>query len=77
MKREDNYIIISDDTLKAKDNIAKAQEYERICEKLGFIPSKLKTENCFEDDNWINPFSILTIEEQDFLYYNGYLSQNK
>jgi hypothetical protein len=49
------------------------KEYERICKKLGFIPSELKTKTNVEDDNWVNPFSILTIEEQDFLYDNGYL----
>ena len=50
------------------------KEYERICEKLGFIPSELKTDICIEDDNWVNPFSILLIEEQDYLYDNGYLT---
>lgn len=53
----------------------KEKEYKRICEKLGFIPSKFKLPDDIvdEDDNYINPFSKLTSEEKDFLYYNGYL----
>lgn len=51
-----------------------AQEYKRICKKLGFVPSEYKAPKVeTEDDNWVNPFSVLTIEEQDFLYKNGYL----
>ena len=52
----------------------KEKEYKRICEKLGFIPSKYKAPDFdSEDDSFINPFSKLTSEEKDFLYYNGYL----
>ena len=51
------------------------KEYKRICKKLGFVPSEYKAPNVdLEDDNWENPFSILTIKEQDFLYDNGYLN---
>jgi hypothetical protein len=51
------------------------KEYKRICEKLGFIPSEYKAKKTSsEDDNWVNPFSVLSIEEQDFLYDNGYLN---
>lgn len=56
-------------------NLDKEKEYKRICEKLGFIPSEYKAPTTdSEDDTWVNPFSILTIEEQDFLYDNGYLN---
>lgn len=52
----------------------KDKEYKRICEKLGFVPSKYKApETDSEDDNWINPFSVLTVDEVQFLYINGYL----
>ena len=51
------------------------EEYMRICEKLGFIPSEFKTDATgSEDDNWVNPFSVLTVEEIDFLYKNGYFT---
>lgn len=55
----------------------KTKEYERICKKLGFEPSryvapKIKT----EDDSWKNPFLKLSSEEIDFLYVNGYMSNN-
>ena len=56
----------------------KSKEYERICEKLGFIPSEYrcpKTDG--EDDNWVNPFSALTVDEIDFLYKNGYLTRGQ
>ena len=50
------------------------KEYKRICDKLGFIPSKFKAPDFdSEDDSWVNPFSRLTSEEKDFLWYNGYL----
>ena len=52
-------------------------EYDRICKKLGFIPSKYTIESDTEDDTWVNPFSILTIDEQDYLYDNGYLNTHK
>ena len=51
------------------------KEYDRICKKLGFIPSKYKCDMDEENDNWINPFSVLTMEEQDYLYNNGYLNK--
>lgn len=52
------------------------KEYERICEKLGFVPSEYKYDGPIgEDDTWVNPFSILTVEENDYLYENGYLNQ--
>ena len=28
-----------------------------------------------EDDSWESPFKILTVEEIDYLYENGYLNQ--
>ena len=52
----------------------KESEYQRICVKLGFVPSEYvapKTDT--ENDNWNNPFLVLTSEEIDFLYLNGYL----
>lgn len=53
----------------------KEKEYQRICEKLGFIPSEFKMPDFeTEDDSWVNPFSVLTIEENKFLYKNGYLN---
>ena len=52
------------------------KEYERICKKLGFIPSEYKYDGMIEeDDTWVNPFSVLTVEENDYLYENGYLYQ--
>ena len=51
-------------------------EDERICKKLGFIPSEYKYDGPIEeDDTWVNPFSVLTVEENDYLYENGYLYQ--
>lgn len=42
------------------------KEYERICKKLGFIPSEYKYDGMIEeDDTWVNPFSVLTVEEND------------
>ena len=50
------------------------KEYQRICDKLGFIPSEYKAPpSDTEDDNWVNPFSVLTVKEIDFLYRGGYL----
>ncbi|MDD3185539.1 MAG: hypothetical protein PHD70_14815 [Anaerostipes sp.] len=50
------------------------EEYKRICKKLGFIPSEYQyTGPIEEDDSWVNPFSVLTEEESDYLYDNGYL----
>lgn len=52
------------------------KEYERICKKLGFIPSEYKYDGPIgEDDTWVNPFSVLTVEENNYLYENGYLNQ--
>lgn len=52
------------------------KEYQRICEKLGFIPSEYKYDGPSSvDDTWINPFSVLTVEENKFLYENGYLNK--
>ena len=55
--------------------MGKETEYQRICDKLGFIPSEFKAPD-FEtaDDSWTNPFSALTVEENVFLYENGYLN---
>lgn len=50
------------------------EKYNKICEKLGFIPSELKTEySGYEDDSIPNPFSILETEELCYLFDNGYL----
>lgn len=55
--------------------VDKEKEYQRICEKLGFIPSEYKYDgSTAEDDTWVNPFSVLTTEESDFLWDNGYLN---
>ena len=54
------------------------KEYKRICDKLGFIPSEYKyPETDGEDDNWENPFLVLTVEEIEYLWKNGYLSQHQ
>ena len=43
--------------------------YESICKKLGFDVENYKPEvSDYEDDSRISPFSILTIEESEFLY---------
>ncbi|MBQ9278814.1 MAG: hypothetical protein IJ224_09315 [Lachnospiraceae bacterium] len=50
----------------------KISMYKSICDKLGFEPYTLKEkEGNHEDDNWVNPFSVLSFEEMDFLYDNG------
>ena len=51
-------------------------KYKAICEKLGFDPIKRerKTKN-FENDSEVNPYSILTIEELNFLI--NYMRENK
>lgn len=55
----------------------KEKEYKRICDKLGFVPSKVQIPDFdTEDDNWVNPFSVLTIDESDFLLENGYVCNN-
>ena len=51
-------------------------EYERICKKLGFVPCEYKFDGPdTEDDNWENPVSVLTVEEIDYLWKNGYLNK--
>ena len=56
----------------------KAKEYKRICDKLGFKPSEFKApEFTTEDDNWENPFMVLTSDEISFLYDNGYLNKKE
>lgn len=43
--------------------------YESICKKLGFTLETYEPDiSDFEDDSKVNPFSILTDEESDFLY---------
>ena len=50
--------------------------YKRICEKLGCEPKDIAIPNFdTEDDSWESPFKILTVEEIDYLYKNGYLNQ--
>ena len=52
------------------------KEYERICKKLGCEPKDIIIPNFeTEDDNWVNPFSVLTLEENIFLCENGYLNK--
>lgn len=58
--------------------MAKDIEYERICKKIGFIPSEYKPDESViytEDDNCENPFSKLTYEENLYLIKNGYLNK--
>ena len=43
----------------------KEKEYQRICDDGPLT----------EDDTWVNPFSVLTSEENIFLYENGYLNK--
>lgn len=51
-------------------------EYKRICNKLGCKPSEvIISDSETEDDNWKNPFSVLSVEEIDYLYENGYMNQ--
>lgn len=51
------------------------EKYNKICEKLGFIPSEYKPEvSGFEDDSRVNPFSVLETSELLYLYDNGYFS---
>lgn len=56
----------------------KDKKYEEICKKLGFIPSELSNDDvpAEEDDNRKNPFSVLTVEEELYLYNNGYLTKS-
>ena len=53
--------------------------YNSICEKLGFAPFRKNSEHKgdipdHEDDSIVNPFSILTREESDFL--SDYLDEH-
>jgi hypothetical protein len=42
--------------------------YKSICDKLGFNPMEYEPKvSSFEDDSKESPFSILTLEESDFL----------
>ena len=54
------------------------KKYEEICKKLGFIPSELSNDDvpAEENDNYKNPFSVLTVEEELYLYNNGYLTKD-
>lgn len=46
------------------------EEYKRICDKLGFIAHEYKSPKATtEDDTWVNPFSVLTSEEIDFVLH--------
>lgn len=56
----------------------KDKKYEEICKKLGFIPSELSNDDvpAEENDNYVNPFSVLTVEEELYLYNNGYLTKS-
>lgn len=50
------------------------KKYEEICNKMGCEPKDIKIPYSHtEDDTWVSPFSVLTIEEMDYLYDNGYL----
>ena len=54
------------------------KKYKRICDKLGFIPSDYKhPETDGGDDRQENPFLVLTPDEINYLYKNGYLTQKK
>ena len=54
----------------------KDERYDTICKKLGFEPREYKfTDFDTEDDYWESPFKVLTVEEIDYLYKNGYLNQ--
>ena len=54
----------------------KDKKYDEICQKLGFEPRNYKFPNFdTEDDSWESPFKILTVDEIDYLYKNGYLNR--
>lgn len=43
--------------------------YESICQKLGFDPQNYEPKTSdYEDDSKVSPYSVLTIEESEFLY---------
>lgn len=56
----------------------KDEKYEEICKKLGFIPSELSDDDvpAEENDNFKNPFSVLSADENIYLYENGYLTKD-
>lgn len=50
------------------------EKYKQICEKLGFDPATYRADiSDTEDDNWENPFYILSTEEIMFLYNGKYM----
>lgn len=50
------------------------EKYLKICEKLGCAPSEVKIPDFdTEDDSFKNPFSVLTIDETNYLLENGYM----
>lgn len=52
------------------------EKYERICKKLGFIPTKLPDEpSGYEDDSKINSFSVLEMDELLYLIEHNYLGE--
>lgn len=52
------------------------KEYESICKKLGFEPRNYKFPDFqTEDEAWNDPFKVLSAEDIDYLYENGYLNQ--
>lgn len=49
------------------------EKYDKICRKLGFIPSEYKHKySGTEDDSKPNPFSCLSTDELIYLIENGY-----
>lgn len=55
-----------------------SERYKKICEKLGFDLSEYDPPvSHTEDDRRENPFLKLTLEENMYLYENGYLDQKK
>ena len=47
----------------------KDKKYEDICKKLGFIPSELEDDvPAEENDNFKNPFSVLSADEIIYLF---------
>lgn len=55
-----------------KDNV-----YNTIVKKLGFEPKEYSPELCHtENDNFENPFNILSLEELKYLQKNNLFSSN-
>lgn len=51
------------------------KKYKEICKKLGCKPCDVVFPDFdTEDDSWVSPFSVLTAEENEYLYVNGYLN---